>query len=106
MYFYGPGAGPWTSFSAFPEKSRKKFKKRAEMDAFPVIFEVFLENARVRFDFAGASGLRFRPLIFWLRASIFAVRFLPRFFVFFRPSWGPPWVPGLTGRRQRGHPLK
>ena len=58
------------------------------MDAFPMIFGVFLENAKVRFDCAGASGLRFSPLIFWLRASIFALRFLHRFFEVFGPSWG------------------
>ena len=49
-------------------------------------FQVFPENGKVRFDCAGASGLRFRPLIFWLRASIFAVRFLHRFFEVF---WSP-----------------
>ena len=44
-YFSGPGAGPWTPFSAFPEKSRKTCKKEAKktvgMDAFPMFFEVF-----------------------------------------------------------------
>ena len=59
------------------------------MDAFLVIFLVFPENAKVRFDCAGASGLRFRPLIFWLRASIFALPFLHRFFVVFGPPMGP-----------------
>ena len=88
MYFYGPGAGPWTRFSAFPEKSGKRYKKEAKK-AFSMIFRVFPENAKVRFDCAGASGLRFRPLIFWLRASIFVVRFLHSLFVFFGPSWGP-----------------
>ena len=58
------------------------------MDAFLVIFKVFPENAKVRSDCAGASGLRFRPLIFWLRASSFVLPFLHRFFVFFGPSWG------------------
>ena len=93
-YFYGPGAGPWTPFSAFPEKSRKRStkepKKEAEMDAFPMIFKVFLENAKGRFDCAGARGLRFRPLIFsCLRASIFALPFLHRFFEVFGPPRGP-----------------
>ena len=91
-YFYGPGAGPWTSFSAFPKKSRKRCKKEAkkeaEMDAFLMIVGVFPENAKVRFDCAGASGLRFRPLIFWLRASLFALPFLHRFFAVFGPSLG------------------
>ena len=59
------------------------------MDAFLMIFEVFPENAKVRFDCAGASGLRFRPLIFWLCASIFALRFLYRFFEVFGPPRGP-----------------
>ena len=96
-YFYGPGAGPWTPFSAFPEKSRKRCKKEAkkgaEMDAFLMKFCVFPENAKVRFDCAGASGLRFRPLIFWLRASIFALRFLH------------PGGPDSWGRRERRDPL-
>ena len=91
--FFGLGAGPWTLFSAFSEKSRKRAKKEAkkgvEMDAFPMIFCVFPENAKVRFDCAGASGLRFRPLVFWLRASIFALRFLYRFFKVFGPPRGP-----------------
>ena len=55
------------------------------MDVFSMIFWVFPENAKVRFDCAGASGLRFRPLIFWLRASIFALLFLHRFFDVFGP---------------------
>ena len=59
------------------------------MDAFLMILGVFLENAKVRFDCAGASGLRFRPLIFWLRASIFALPFLHCFFEVFGPPWGP-----------------
>ena len=58
------------------------------MDAFPVIFGVFRENAKVRFDCAGASGLRFRPLIFWLRASIFALPFFASFFHGFWTSLG------------------
>ena len=58
------------------------------MDAFPMIFYVFSENAKVRFDCAGASGLRFRPLIFWLCASVFALPFLHRFFEVFGSSLG------------------
>ena len=92
-YFCGPGAGPWTCCSAFPEKFRKRCKKEAkkgaEMDAFPMIFLGFSENAKVRFDCASASGLRFRPLIFWLRTSIFAVRFLHCFFEVFGLPRGP-----------------
>ena len=60
------------------------------MDAFLIEFQVFSENAKVRFDCAGASGFRFRPLLFLLRASIFALPFLHRFFAFF----GAP--PGLV----------
>ena len=58
------------------------------MDAFLMIFTVFLVNAKGRFDFAGASGFRFRPLIFWLCASIFALPFLHRFFKVFGSSLG------------------
>ena len=80
-------------FSGFLETPRKRVKKEekkgAEMDVFSMIFQVFPENGKVRFDCAGASGLRFRPLLFWLCASIFRHLFLHRFFVFFGPSWGP-----------------
>ena len=70
-------------------KLQKEEKKAAGMDVFSMIFQVFPETGKVRFDCAGASGLRFRPLIFWLCASIFALFFLHCFFVFFGPSWGP-----------------
>ena len=53
------------------------------MDVFSMLFHVFPENGKVCFDCAGASGLRFRPLIFWLRASIFGLLFLHRFFEVF-----------------------
>ena len=46
------------------------------MDAFSFGFQVFSENGKVRFDCAGASGSRFRPLLFLLCASIFALPFL------------------------------
>ena len=113
VWFCGSVAGSWAPFSGFLETLRKKIKKEkkkgAEMDVFSMILQVFPENGKVRFDCAGASGLRFRPLIFWLRASIFAVRFLPCFFVFFGPSWGPRST-GTNkvelGRRQRWGPLK
>ena len=75
------------------------------MDAFPVVFEVFPENAKVRFDCAGASGLRFRPLIFLLRASIFAFSFLHRFFKVFGPPRGPQKTTFSRGRRHRRDPL-
>ena len=90
--FCGSVAGSWAPFSGFLETPRKRVKKGeqkgAEIDVFSMIFQVFPENAKVRFDCAGASGLRFRPLIFWLRASIFAVRFLHGFFEVFGPSLG------------------
>ena len=66
--------------SATWKKCTKGKKKGVEMDAFPMEFQVFPENAKVRFDFAGASGLEFRPLLFLLCASIFAPLFLHRFF--------------------------
>ena len=69
-------------------------------------FQVFPENAKVRFDCAGASGLRFRPLIFWLRASIFAVCFLHCFFCVFWTFLGAQIHAFKLGRRQRRHPLK
>ena len=92
--FCGSVAGSWAPFSGFLETHRKTVKKEekkgVEMDVFSLIFQVFPENAKVRFDCAGASGLRFRPLIFWLRAFIFAIRFLLGFFVFFLDLPGGP----------------
>ena len=80
--FFGPVAGSWAPFSGFLETPRKTGKKEeikaAEMDVFSMIFQVFPENGKVHC--AGASGLRFRPLIFCLRASIFALPFLHCFF--------------------------
>ena len=71
------------------------------MDAFPMIFGVFLESAKVRFDSAGASGLRFSPLIFWLCASfLFALIFC----VFWIP-WGAQIHAFKLGRRERRDPL-
>ena len=79
-------------FSGFLDTLRKKFKKEekkgAEMDVFSMIFEVCPENGKVRFDCAGASGLKFRPLIFWLRASIFALPFSHCFLKVFGSSLG------------------
>ena len=80
-------AGSWAPFSGFLETPRKRVKKEekkgAEMDVFSMIFQVFPENGKVRFDCAGVSGLRFRPLLFWLCASIVRLLFLHRFFEVF-----------------------
>ena len=93
-------AGSWAPFSGFLEtlqkRGKKEEKKGAEMDVFSLIFQVFPENGKVRFDCAGASGLRFRPLIFWLRASIFALHFLHRFFEVFGLPKGPQIQGGWT----------
>ena len=86
MYFYSSGAGPWIPFSTFPEKARKRSKKGKEKGAGMGAFQVFPENGKVRFDCAGASGLRFRPLLFLLCAPIFALPFLHRFFEVFGAS--------------------
>ena len=84
--FCGSVAGSWAAFSGFLETPRKTVKKEekkgAEMDVFFMIFQVFPENGKVHFDCAGASGLRFRPLLFSLCASIFALPFLHRFWRF------------------------
>ena len=91
--FCGSVAGPWAPFSGFLETPRKRVKKGrkkgAEMDVFSMIFYVFRENAKVRFDCAGANGLRFRPLIFWLCAFILALLFLHCFFDVFGLPRGP-----------------
>ena len=87
MSFYGSGAGPWSPFAIFLQKVPKSYKngqkKGAGMDAFSLEFLVFPENGKVRFDCAGASGLRFRPLLLSLCASIFAHFFSHRFFMAF-----------------------
>ena len=91
LWLCGRILGPFFGFlETLRKRVKKKKKKGAEMDVFSIIFQVFPENGKVRFDCAGASGLRFRPLIFWLRASIFAVRFLHRFFDVFGLPWGSP----------------
>ena len=81
--FCGSVGGSWAPFSGFLGTLRKRVKKEekkgAEMNVFSMDFRVFLKNAKVRFDCAGASGLRFRPLIVWLRAFFFALLFLHRF---------------------------
>ena len=67
-------------FSGFLETLRKRVKKEenkgAEMGVCSMIFKFFPENGKVHFDCAGASGFRFRPLLFWLCASIFRHVFL------------------------------
>ena len=84
-------------FLTFLGKARKRCKKgekqRAEMDIFSMNFLVFPENGKVRFDCAGASGLRFRPLLVLLCASIFALLFLRCFFIVF----GSPLVLVFNG---------
>ena len=72
------------------------------MDAFSLEFRVFPENGKIRFDCAGASGLRFRPLLFSLCASIFAFFFLHCFFMVFGVPPGAQihgfqWVGGRGG---------
>ena len=83
VYFYGSGAGPWTPFSSFLERLRKKVTKKQKngngINAFSMNFRVFPETETMRFEYAGASGLRFIPLIFWLCASGFALPFFHRF---------------------------
>ena len=95
-------AGPWAPFSGFLEtlqkRGKKEEKKGAEMDVFSMIFQVFPENGKVRFDCAYASGLRFRPLIFWLRASIFALPFSHCFLKVFGSSLGA-WLDGSAAAR-------
>ena len=91
LWPWGRTLDPFFSFSRKVSKKvqKRSDKKRVEMDAFLLIFGVFPENAKVRFDCAGGSGLRFRPLVFWLRASIFALCFLHSFFEVFGLPRGP-----------------
>ena len=87
-------ARSWAPLSGLLETLRKRVKKEekkgAEMDVFAMIFQVFPENGKVRFDCAGASGLRLRPLIFWLCASIFRHLFVASNFIVFWTPLGPP----------------
>ena len=86
VYFYRFRARPWTPCPTFLGQARTKYKhtekKGAEMDAFPMAFRVFPENTKVRFDCAGLSGLRLRPLLFLLCASIVPSIFCVIFGVF------------------------
>ena len=105
IVFYRSEAGLGTPFSPFLGKARKRSKKGeeqgTEMDAFSFEFQVFPENGQVRFDFAGASGLRFRPLLFLFWASIFALRFLR----FFLRLFGSPLVLVFNGSASEAAPL-
>ena len=66
------------------------------MEAVSMEFQVFPENAKVCFDRAAASGLRFRPLLFRLCASIFRDFFcIVLFFVF----WTPPLQKVMSAAR-------
>ena len=87
--FCGSVAGSWGFLKTLRKRVKKGEKKGAEMDVFSMIFQVFPENAKVRFDCAGASGLRFRPLIFWLCAFVLALLFLHSFFEVFGLPRGP-----------------
>ena len=65
LRLWGQTLNPSVDYSGKARKRYKKGqKKEAEMDAFSMDFQVFPENAKVRLDFAGASGLRFRLLLF------------------------------------------
>ena len=58
------------------------------IDAFAIEFQVFPDNAKMRFDFAGASELRFRPLL-----SRLAPPFSSLFFAFFLTVLDHPACP-------------
>ena len=58
------------------------------MDVFSLELRVFPETEKLRFDCAGASALRYRPLIFSLCASTFTLPFLHHFLMVFRCSLG------------------
>ena len=96
----GPGLQAWSSLVTFREKVRNRYKdgqrEGAGMYAGSLEFRVVKRNEQVRFVCAGASGLRFRPLIVSLCASIFKVVFSIFFHVFGLPweplsQGGPPW---------------
>ena len=77
LWLWGRTLDPFFDFSGKARKRYKKEKKKgAEMDAFSMGFRAFPENAKVRFDCAAASGLRFRPLLFLLCAPNFAFLFV------------------------------
>ena len=102
LWLWGQTLDPFVDVSGKGSKKmqKRREKKGVEMDAFSMEFQVFPENAKVRFDCAGASGLRFRPLLFLLRASIFALPFLHRFFEVFG---APPGV-GVGGSAAEAGP--
>ena len=62
---WGGTLDPFCDFSRKGSKHVKKGQtKGAGMDVFLMDFRAFPESGKLRFDCAGASGLRFRPLIF------------------------------------------
>ena len=104
VYFDSSGAGLWTSFSTLLSKARKRYKKRkkkrAEMDAFSMASQVFPGSWKVRFDCAGASGLRFRPLLF----LALCLHFLFFFFASFFELCGPLWATRFMGSAREPAP--
>ena len=65
LWLCGRILGPFSGFLETPRKRNKKEEKKgAEIVVFSMTSQVFPGNGKVRFDCAGASGLRFRPLIF------------------------------------------
>ena len=83
---WGPTLDPFFDFRRKNSKRCKKgVTKGAGMNVFSMDFQGFPENGKVRFDCASASGLRFRPLLFLFRASIFVHLFLHRFLKVFGP---------------------
>ena len=65
LWLCGRILGPFFGFLETPRKRvKKEEKKGGGMSKISMGILVFPENAKVRFDCAGASGLRFRPLIF------------------------------------------
>ena len=88
----GPNPGPLFQlfWKIFENGTQNKRKRELKIMHVQWNFELFLENAKNRFDCAGANGLRFRPLLFWLSFPFFA------FVLFF---WRPPGaqIQGVAG---------
>ena len=91
LKLWGGTLDPFCDFFGKGTKRSKKGKEKgAGMDVFPMKFLVFQESEKLRFDCAGASGLRFRPLIVSLCASTLTLPFLHRFLLVFGPPHGCP----------------
>ena len=107
--FCGQGDGPWTCFSAFPEKFRKRCKKEtkkgAEMDAFLMILGVFSRKCESAFRLRRRERIEVQAPDFLAPCLHFCSSFFALFFGAVWTCWEAQIHVFKLGRRQRRDPL-